>query len=66
MFGVKSPRGNCPGGSFMGVNNPGVIVQEGNYSETIIQRAKVRKGNFLGENFIGGSCLGGSCPGGNI
>ena len=47
MFEVN-PGGNCPGGSFMGVSSPRVIVQEGNYSGVIL----------LGENFIGGSCPG--------
>ena len=55
MFGVKSPGGNCPGGSFMEVNSPGCNYPEG----------KSPEGNFLGQNFVGGSCPGGSCPGGN-
>ena len=38
MFGVKSPGGNCPGGSFMGVtclggNCPGRKLFRGNYLE---------------------------------
>ena len=48
IFRVKSPEGNCPGGSFMGINSPGVIFQEGNYSGVIIQRAKVWRVIFLG------------------
>ena len=32
-----------------GVNSPGVMVQEGNYSGVIIQRAKVRRVIFLGK-----------------
>ena len=64
MFGVKSPGGNCPGGSFMGVSCPGGKLFRGNPESN--PEGKSPEGNFLGENFIGGSCPRGSCPGGNI
>ena len=49
MFRVKIPGENCHGGSFMEVNSPGVIVQEGDYSEVIIQSAEVQRVIFLGK-----------------
>ena len=53
MFGVKSPEGNCPGGSFMEVNSLG-----GNYPGVTVWRAKVREVSFFGGYLIGGSCPG--------
>ena len=56
MFEVKSQGENCPGASFIGVQ--GVIVQEGNYSGVIIQRAKVWRVIFLGGILLGKVVLG--------